>query len=336
MASLFDLGLQGYNYYQLNENFDDAQHDLDQGFARARGDITRTQQPYVDFGIDQMEGYSNLGEFGFDYDNYLGSENYDWLVDEGLRGVQRTAAGNKMLQSGNTLASLNERNINLAQSMYGQEHARQLAEHEANRDYWGTGLKVGADTATNLGNNLADIGIGEGASKASLHASQAQTLSRMISSTGAAISPTVPAVTAGLGTGLVNQIADMLGIGGSQLTLGDILDAATNGSLPQDMLEAVMEQGGPVADWVENILPDWGQTNQFGNLPGRWWGSNYNDDGTIFEDPLQDFWSDASPWDDPELMLGDDGWWDSFTQSIGDIWDDTGGALIDWASDFFR
>lgn len=323
MASLFDLGLQGYNAYQLGENYEDAQHDLQYGFDQARGDIINQQQPYTEFGLEHMQPYNDMGEFEYTHGDYLGSNAYNWLRDQGQQGIERSQAAKSQYFSGNTLADISEYNQNYAQTQYQQDWDRQHETYNTNRAYHQFPIETGAGMAENLGNNLADLSLGRGASMASLHASQAQALSRILSSTGAALSPT---------TGTTGDLEALGGIAGTVMDgAGNIIDQAGN------FISNIWDGGGLDGNGDMGLLGDLG-----GLLTGNF-GSSFDDIGDILQPGSQNEWDffDMVDFEDISaeginMMLNDDSWWDNFTQDIGSFGSDAWDNLTGWVNDFFQ
>jgi len=138
---------------------------------------------------------------------------------------------------------------------YGQKSASQeyqaafdraKGSYETNLDRNKFGVKTGAEVAMNVGDNLADIGIGQGMAMAQLNGMQAQRMSELIASTLASMGqPSDPgtvsnmlndAISSGVGTvgdflsdklgGLVSSGLGALGMGGSASALAGEAGAA--------------------------------------------------------------------------------------------------------------
>jgi len=189
MAEVDYLGLlgQGVDYYQMGETYDQARDDMQGGLEQARTDLTTTQQPYVDFGLESMQNYQDMGDFSFSNEDFYRDPSYQFRLDESMRETQRSAAGRGMLNSTNTLNSLTERAGDLASQEYQAAFDRAKGTYEVNLGRNEFGVQVGGDVAMNLGNNLADLGIAEGAFLSSLTISEGEALSKMISSTLASL-----------------------------------------------------------------------------------------------------------------------------------------------------
>ena len=224
MANLFDLATTAYNFDNMEDSYDDTRDYLNTGFNNARQDTLDINQPYLDMGTWGNAGYKGLGEFDYTYGDYLGSDNYDWLVNEGLRGVERTASADGSLYSGKTLADLNERNINMAQSMYSADHARELAEFGANQKYYGFGTEIGQKTAADTAETLGDLSIAKGGAMAGLEMNEQEQRQKILAS-----------LFGGEGGTTTGSI-------GSDIT--SLLSGA----------EKLWDKGGEVVDWAKNFF----------------------------------------------------------------------------------
>jgi len=105
--------------------------DLNKYYDKALG----YQQPYSDFGT------KSLGEFQGWLDNPTFNQNYDWRVNEGLKGVENSAAARGGALSGNALRAITD---------YGQGAASQEYGNEFNR--WLARLGIGQGAAANMSN----------------------------------------------------------------------------------------------------------------------------------------------------------------------------------------
>jgi len=176
------LGLEGANWWQQRANRKDSQDYINKSSDQAKQDVQQWQAPYAQFGQEHMKGYNELGDFNFQFDQ--SDPSYQWRYDQGLQGVQRTQAGNKMLGSGNTLAELTKYGQGMASQEYQAEFDRDLASYDTNKDYRGFGVKTGADAARNIGDNLADISLGQGQMNAYLQAEASRANSETLSNIG--------------------------------------------------------------------------------------------------------------------------------------------------------
>lgn len=186
MADLLGLLGQGANALYGEKQFDQARDDIKGGFRDARQDVKKYQQPYTDFGLEQMGQFQARPDFKFGMEEFEASPGYEFRQAEGAKAVQRSNAANKMLQSGNTLAGLQQRGQDIAKDEFQAGYERALGAYKTNDQRNQFGISTGAAMAQNLGDNLADIGIGKGISMAQLNGMQAQRMSDLISSTLAA------------------------------------------------------------------------------------------------------------------------------------------------------
>jgi hypothetical protein len=180
LPNWWEVGANIYDYWQRDEGLEDAGNTLAAGYDQAASTIQEYADPWVDAGLEALEGYQGLGEFDFTYDDYLASENYQWLQDETMRQGLRNQAAQKMLGSGNTLVELQDRAAQVAGTQYGQEHGRQLAEYGANREYYGVPMALGQETAVATGDNLAQLYASAAAIAASLGLREDQLTSSFI------------------------------------------------------------------------------------------------------------------------------------------------------------
>jgi hypothetical protein len=222
MADLLGLIGQGANAWQLRENYEDAQHAIDKGFKRARKDVKQYQEPYTDFGLEHMQAYNDMGEFSFSNEDFYRDPSYQWRLDQGMENTLRQQAAQKQVGSGNTLARLQELGQDMASQEYQAAYERAQGTYDTNRAYHQFPIETGAGMAKELGTNLAELGIGQAGSTASLHASLAEGQSRIISSTLANLS------------------------GGDAGAIGGIIDDAvsTFGGLTEDAVGWIAEKAG--------------------------------------------------------------------------------------------
>lgn len=223
------LGQAGSALYS-EKKFGDAQDEIQGASEQARQDVTQWEQPYSDYGLESMEAARGRGDFSFSGEDFEKDPSYEFLQEEGARTVQRSSAANKMLQSGNTLAALQERGQKLASTEYQAAFDRAKDTYGINTKRDQFGMELGQQTAINIGDNLADIGIMEGASLAQMDTMQAKRMSELISSTLASRGQNVPAdaindmISKGVGTvgdflkenlgGLATKAAGAMGFGG--------------------------------------------------------------------------------------------------------------------------
>ena len=178
------LGQAGNAWYS-EKKFGDAEDSISKGFDNAEQSVIETQQPYQEFGLGQMGNYSNMEDFKFGPEEFAANQDagYEFRQAEGAKQVSRSNAANKMLQSGNTLAGLQQRGQDIASDEFQAAFGRAKDTYGMNLDKNKFGTELGAKVAMNMGDNLADIGIGRGLSLAQLDSMQAQRMSEIIGST---------------------------------------------------------------------------------------------------------------------------------------------------------
>ena len=221
------LGQAGSAWYG-EKKFDEAREDIKEGFGTARESIKEYEQPYADFGLRQMQEFEDQGQFQFGAEEFEASPGYQFRQEEGAKQVSRQQAAQKMLGSGGTLAALQERGQNIAKDEFQAAYDRAKGTYETNLSRNKFGVELGQKVAMNIGDNLADLGIGEGMAMAQLNGMQAKRMSETISSTlAAAGNPADPDTVSGwineaIQSGVDNVggfIKDkLLGLGGSLAT----------------------------------------------------------------------------------------------------------------------
>ena len=242
MATTNYLGLlgQGADYFYGENKLDEARSDIKTGFADASSKIQEYGKPYTEFGLESMQDFKDQGQFSFSNEDFYRDPSYDFRLNKGLDSLQRSQAAKKMLSSGNTLASMTDYGQKSASQEYQAAYDRAKGSYETNLDRNKFGVKTGAEVAMNVGDNLADIGIGQGIALAQLSAVQAKRMSDLITSTLASMGqPSDPgtvsnmlneAISSGVGTvgdflsdklgGLVSSGLGALGMGGASSATG--------------------------------------------------------------------------------------------------------------------
>lgn len=130
-------------------------------FNQNRADLA----PWRQYGASALAQFANaLGP------NFQASPGYQFALDQGLRAIQRSAAGRGMLDSGQTLKALMQYGQGLANQEYGNYLNRLAALSGIGQTAVGQGIGAanafgsGAMQGSNLlANILADIGAAEGA-----------------------------------------------------------------------------------------------------------------------------------------------------------------------------
>ena len=161
MVDYVGAGLAGLDWWNKRKSSKDATHAQKEGFDQGREDVKGYADPYVQSGLSHMADYNKMGEFDFQFDQ--DDPSYQWRLEQGLQGVQRTQAGQKMLGSGNTLAALNTRAQNEASQEYQAEFDRDFKTFGTNMDYHARPMELGQDAGKFAGQYLSDMAIGIGA-----------------------------------------------------------------------------------------------------------------------------------------------------------------------------
>ena len=234
LDTIIGVGAEGLDWWQQRENLGDAKDAVQEGYDQGAKDLKNYQEPYTQFGLEHMQGYNDLGEFNFQFDE--SDPSYQWRRDQGLQGVMRQQAGKKMVGSGNTLTALTDYGQNAASQEYQAEYLRDLGAYQENRGYHEFGVNTGAKAAQNLGDNLASMAIGEGADMSKLYAAQATINNRAISDIAAKFAGGDSGAVSGLLKDGLSYAADKLGLSG---------DAA---------MDWVADKFGVAKDAVQGIL----------------------------------------------------------------------------------
>jgi len=149
-----------------------------------------------------------------------------------------------------------------------------------------------------------------------------------------------PSVILDVATGtLKGEALDWLTTGSG---ITDLLSAfnvggmGANDWLPDDLAAALANEGlgtwgkpGTWAGWNESLMEQQGLTPQDFNpyLSGGF----FNTDGSPAAIDPNQIWNI----DTVDAFIKDDSLWNNFTEGLSDIWDNTGGALWDWAKETF-
>lgn len=246
VASYYDTGvgqvsdIYGQTTGQLGDIYGGMAGDINALYGDAYTTTQETLSPYNQAGQQALADLQGMGDFNFNYDNYLDSDNYQWLMDQTTQATERGAAAKNSLFSGNTLQDLNRDLTQVAGREYGAEHARQLSEYTTNKERQGTliqaGLQAGmtqaqieADLTNNQGRTLASLAESYGGNLSQLGGTAMSTLGSMSSQAGSNLASL--ATSAGnqytnMGTAAMGTISSLTEKAGT--TLADIMSKYGN------------------------------------------------------------------------------------------------------------
>jgi hypothetical protein len=353
-----------YNYDNMEDSFDDARDYVDTGFNKAEDYTEQYHDPYVQHGQWGIEGYEGMGEFDFDYSKYLDTDFYDWLKEDQLKQLNRQyAASPQGYYSGGTYVDTLRDMNQFMGTQYGAEHDRQLAGYGKNLDRYGNAISTGQKSASDAAETMADISIARGGTMAGLELGEAQAGTSILASlfsdrgtgtggaggaggaggTGGIGGSSIPDPTGGLlsGTGLnttgqwgiLGDIgAAIIGRPNEDVNWGDFFGTDDQLSILDGIEELTKNLSAEDLDYYMSELGDFTDNEIFGVFEGL-----KDSQGNQYYDPANDFFGDLdyNPWEDIGATLEDDGFWSSLSNGLENIWDATGGAFIDWVSDFF-
>jgi len=349
---LANLATGGIDYAQQRKNLSDARSDINVGYQTARGDVLREEGPYNDFGQRHIPQYDDMGEFKYGKEEFDLDPSYQWRQDEGQRMTERSMAGRKMLGSGNTLMALQERGQDMAAQEYQAGFTRAKDTYDTNRAYHEFPIETGRQAGQNIGDNLASLALGRGQDNANLQGYQMDVNSRALANLRSQGQPQPGGQPGGqLGSGMRDIMERATEAGLSNDELGQLLPElnydnykqwAADGGIGSDMLKVWQDSGigSNGADFLRDAFSSGGEGYGFDVDPN--FANNGLDSlfgpGDIFNPSVLETYDIFDEGFD-SAVLNNDGWWDSFTDGImdfgSDVWDSTGGAVIDWATDFF-
>jgi hypothetical protein len=120
-------------------------------------------QTRADFEPWMAAGRGALNQLADPRTNFMASPDYEFIRNEGTRGIQNQFAARGGAQSGNALRALSEFNSNLAAGDFNNWWNRQAGLAGVGQNATGTVANAGQNTSANVGNYLA----GQGVSRAS-------------------------------------------------------------------------------------------------------------------------------------------------------------------------
>ncbi len=120
---------------------------------RRQYDLTRQDQmPWIQAGTNALTQLQNPTA------NFMASPDYTFRRDEGIRGIEQTAAARGGAFSGNALKALSEFNSNLASGEFGNWWNRQAGLAGVGQTATNAVGQFGANAASNIGNSLMTAG----------------------------------------------------------------------------------------------------------------------------------------------------------------------------------
>ena len=122
---------------------------------KSYGEAKGYQQPWQDFGQNALQDYE---KWRTDPNAITSDPSYQWRLNEGLRGVENSAAARGGVLSGNALRAIIDYGQGAASDEYGSEFARRMKE-------LGIGQSASdnmSNLATGEGNALSNLLVGRG------------------------------------------------------------------------------------------------------------------------------------------------------------------------------
>jgi hypothetical protein len=159
---------------------------------------TELNKPFYDTGVNALNKLSTQDPYTVDAFNYSADPGYAFRFNEGMKGLNASAAARGGLISGNALR---------AATNYGQEAGSQEYQNAYNRYLTGNQQKLQAyNTNTGIQQNLASMGQGsannQAASAGAFGASAANNIMNAGVATGAGYTGAANAISSGVNTGL--------------------------------------------------------------------------------------------------------------------------------------
>ena len=177
LPSLWNTGLNIYDYYKGRDTASDAAKNLSKGYTSAGGALTDWLGPYADRGNFASDAYMGLAgqyptrDFSTDaldlpsYSDYDPGEfdasklrdeqylretpGYQFRLEEGTKARENAAAARGMNLSTNILRDLDKYSQGMASQEYEKEYGRMKGEHEMSTDR--AGRRYAADQGETLG-----------------------------------------------------------------------------------------------------------------------------------------------------------------------------------------
>lgn len=126
----------------------------------ALGNVTAAQQPYQALGSTSANHLADLVSKGFTAPTLADAEatpGFQFRLQEGTEAINRNAAANGTLMTGNTGKALTDYGQNLAESTYNDDYSRALQTYMANVNPLLQGAQLGLTSTGQLTNANLDV-----------------------------------------------------------------------------------------------------------------------------------------------------------------------------------
>ena len=125
--------------------------------SRRQFDLTREDfAPFREGGVNALGRLDRLNEG--DFSGFFTSPGFEFVRDEGLRGIENRFSASSGTLSGNALRRLTEFNSGLASQEFGNFFNRNLAQAGLGQTATTSGAQVGANLSGNISNALIGAG----------------------------------------------------------------------------------------------------------------------------------------------------------------------------------
>lgn len=167
-----------YGGYQNNQALSDAEKELLAGNNQAAGVLN----PYVQSGTAANNQLSAALAAGFNPGDLTSDPGYQFRLQEGQKGLDRSLAASGMSQSGRAIKAAQQYSQGLASTEYGDAYQRWLA----NNGQLQTASNAGQNAATNVGNIYSNSGNVKAATALGKAENKNKTLAALLSAFGVA------------------------------------------------------------------------------------------------------------------------------------------------------
>jgi len=133
---------------------------------RRQFDLNRADlAPFREGGVNALGRLDQLNQG--DFSGFFTSPGFEFVRDEGLRGIENRFSASGGSLSGNALRRLTEFNSGLASQEFGNFFNRQLSQAGLGQAATTAGVAAGSQSAANISNTLFSSGIQQGNARAS-------------------------------------------------------------------------------------------------------------------------------------------------------------------------